>query len=82
MQIHLLEHSERTKIYFFTKNKNHCLKVDYDKDFDFGEHSTSGAALDNLKIHYKNSYIFSDKHKKITINQVPKCIIDVLTFLK
>jgi len=81
MKIHLFEESKRTKTYFFTKNKNHCLKVEYDSNFDFGENSTSGASLENIKIHYKNGYVFSENHKEININDVPKSIRDILSFL-
>jgi len=46
---------------------------------DFGK-STSGARLDNIEIHYRNSWV-KDKLTKIKIDEVPKVIIDVLSYL-
>ena len=77
--IHKKEVSKNITTYFFTKSKNHCLCVEYNKELDFGK-SASGARLDNIEIHYLNSWV-KDKLTEIKIEDVPSAIIDVLRYL-
>ena len=66
--------------YIFTKDKNHCVLVEYRKDWDFGEGSPGGAEISHIVIHTRNGFHL-DRFKEITIEEVPKCIVDLLTFL-
>nr|WP_297913346.1 hypothetical protein [uncultured Allomuricauda sp.] len=68
--------------YYFTKNKNQCLMVEYNKKYDFGKHSDGGCRDLEVIIHYQNSWVISPEHEEIKIEQVPDAIRDVLTYLK
>jgi hypothetical protein len=81
MQIHKKKHSERTTYYYFTKDKNQCLMIEYDERMDFGDQSTSGISISNLEMHYQNSWR-KENLTEIKISEVPKSIIDILTYLK
>ncbi|CAL2077560.1 protein of unknown function [Tenacibaculum sp. 190524A02b] len=71
MKIHVFEEHKRRKLFFFTKDKNNCLKVEYDPGLDFGEHDASGVHFENIVLDYQNGYVFGKEHKEITINDVP-----------
>lgn len=47
---------------------------------DFGQDSTSGAKMDDVEIHFKNSFILTD-FEEVTINDIPNSIKSILTFL-
>lgn len=67
--------------YYFIKNENECLVILHNLNEDYGEHSSSGAMLE-VEIHYQNSFEFDKPDEsQITIDQVPKRVIDVLTYL-
>lgn len=82
MKIHVFEEHKRRKLFFFTKDKNNCLMVEYDQEQDYGEHDASGVHFEQIELHYQNGYVFGEEHKEITLNEVPKSIRDLLTFLK
>ena len=78
--IHKSQVSKNITAYFFTKSKNKCLRVEYDKSWDFGKKSPSGAQISHIEINYKNSYV-KDELTEIKIQDVPECIVDVLRYL-
>jgi len=80
MTIHKRQITKEITAYYFTKSKNFCLRVEYNKKRDYGK-SASGAQLDKIEIHYRNSWI-KDELIEIKIEDVPSVIIDVLTYLK
>lgn len=55
--IHKKQISKDVTNYYFTKSKDNCLCVEYNSKWDFGKQSASGARLDSIEIHYKNSWI-------------------------
>ncbi len=79
MEIHRKKLNDNITVFYFTRNKNQCLRVEYKKNYDFGEHSTSGTDLE-ITIHYQNSWV-KDELEEITISDVPKCITDTLNYL-
>ncbi len=78
--IHKKQISKEVTNYYFTKSKDNCLCVEYNPEWDFGKQSASGARLESVEIHYKNSWIRKDLIE-IKIEEVPQTIIDVLSFL-
>ena len=78
--IHKSQVSKNITAYYFTKSKNQCLRIEYDKQWDFGKKSPSGARLNSIEINYQNSYI-KDELTEIKIEDVPECIVDVLRYL-
>lgn len=81
VKIHCLTRKPGDQTYFFTKDDKHCLCIDYQSNWDFGEGSPSGARLGEIEIHTNNAFTLSIP-PEISIEDVPKCIIDLLTFLK
>ncbi len=79
ISIHKRQLRENITAYYFTKSKNRCLQVEYDKRKDYGKNSTSGTNI-CIEIHYRNSWI-KDKLTEIKIGDVPSVIIDVLRYL-
>lgn len=77
--IHKKQISKEITAYYFGKSKNRCLRVEYNKAWDFGK-SSSGARLDGIEIHYRNSWV-KDELTEIKIDDVPSVIIDVLKYL-
>ena len=82
IKIHCLTRKPGDCTFFFTKDDKHCLAIDYQSEWDFGEGSPSGARLGEIEIHTNNSFSFQYTPPEISIEEVPKCIIDLLTFLK
>jgi hypothetical protein len=80
IKIHCLTRKPGDCTFFFTKDDKHCLYIDYQSEWDFGEGSPSGARLGPIEIHTNNAFLL--KYPEISIEDVPKCIIDLLTFLK
>ena len=80
MEVHKKQINKEVTGYYFTKSKDNCLCVEYNPKWDFGKQSASGARLDSIDIHYNNSFTRKDLIK-ITIEEVPQAIIDVLSFL-
>lgn len=78
--IHKKENSENTTNYFFTKTKNICLRIEYNKRYDFGEDSTSGVHISKVEMHYQNAWK-TEELQEIKISDVPKSVIDILSFL-
>lgn len=81
VKIHCLTRKPGDQTYFFTKDDKHCLCIDYQSNWDFGEGSPSGARFSEIEIHTNNAFTLSIP-PEISIEDVPKCIIDLLTFLK
>ncbi|MDR2919702.1 MAG: hypothetical protein LBV72_10115 [Tannerella sp.] len=79
--IHCKKHSDNITTYYFTKSKDKCLLIRYDKQWDFGKNSPSGAHFSEIEIHNMNSFI-KDDLTEIKIEDVPEAIIDLLSFLK
>lgn len=77
--IHKKQITKETTAYYFTKSKNRCLRVEYNRSLDFGK-TASGARLDRIEIHYRNSWV-KDELTEIKIEDVPSVIIDVLQYL-
>lgn len=77
--IHKKQITKEITAYYFTKSKNRCLRVEYNKAWDFGK-TASGAHLDRIEIHYRNSWV-KDELIEIKIEDVPSVIIDVLQYL-
>jgi hypothetical protein len=73
-----LPYKENTIVYYFTKSSNKCLLIEHDLTDDFGENDTSGSRL-KVEIHYQNS--FNKNLEEITMDDVPKRVKDVLTYL-
>lgn len=80
IKVHCYQDSKDVTCYIFTKSKNECVSVMYDKTLDFGK-SFSGVHLSEIEIYYNNS-IIKDKLTEVKIEEVPKCIIDLLTYLQ
>lgn len=80
IQVHKFERSPNETTYFFTKSRNECLSIVYDKQWDFGK-SSSGVHLKEIEIHYYNSYV-KDNLTEIRLEDVPEAIIDLLSYLK
>lgn len=78
--IHCSQNPDSTTTYFFTKSEDECLSIIYDKKWDFGK-SPSGVQLDEIQIHYNNSFI-KDNLTEIKLEDVPEAIIDLLSYLK
>lgn len=81
VKIHCLTRKPGDQTYFFTKDDKHCLCIDYQSNWDFGDGSPSGARLGEVEIHTNNAFTLTIP-PEISIEDVPKCIIDLLTFLK
>lgn len=55
--------------------------IEYDQRMDFGDQSTSGVSIPSLEIHYQNAWK-KENLTEITLSEVPKSIIDILSYLK
>ncbi len=77
--IHKKKISTGITAYYFTKSKNRCLRVEYDKRWDFGK-SPSGARLTDIEIHYQNSFV-TDELTEIELSDVPSVVVDILSYL-
>lgn len=55
--------------------------IEYDRKMDFGDQSTSGVSISNLEMHYQNAWK-KDNLIQINLSDVPKSIIDILSYLK
>ena len=79
LKIHKFVQDKNITTYYFTKSKNKCLMIDYDKSEDYGQNSSSGTRIARLIIHYQNSFK-TDDLIEIVISEVPKCIQDILEY--
>ena len=77
--IHKKQVSSGVTAYYFTKSKNRCLRIEYDKQWHFGK-SPSGARLTDIEIHYQNSFM-TDELQEIELSDVPSVIVDILSYL-
>lgn len=82
IQVHLNPNYFGNRLYVFTKDSNHCVAVEYDAQFDFGNGSPSGAHIESVQIHTNNGFIFNDKWKEIKLSEIPECILELMTYLK
>lgn len=82
IHIHRYGKLGQNRIYYFTKDAKHCLCIEYNPDYDFGKGSPSGARVESVEIHTNNGFLFKDDTKEISLDEVPECILDLLTFLK
>ena len=67
--------------YYFIKDSNHCLAVEYNPKHDFGEGDPWGAMIESVEIHTNNSFCLDDRQREINLSEVPECIIELLTYL-
>lgn len=81
IKIHCLTRQPGDKTYFFTKDEKHCLCVDYNSQWDFGNGSPSGSRLSEIEIHTNNAFILKNV-PEIQLSEVPECILELLTYLK
>lgn len=81
IRVHLLPNYYGNRLYTFTKDSDHCLIIEYNPELDFGEGSPSGARIESVEIHTNNSSNFVGS-KEIDLAEVPKCILELLTYLK
>ena len=81
VKIHCLTRKPGNQTYFFTKDEKHCLCIEYDSKWDFGNGSPSGAGLSEIEIHTNNAFNFQHI-PEIQLAEVPECIQELLTYLK
>ena len=79
--IHSKKNVDGTVTYYFTKSKNKCLAVEYNKRWDFGKNSPSGTHFSDIELHNQNSFK-TEGMAEVDIKDVPESIIDLLSFLK
>lgn len=82
IRVHLNSNYFGNRKYFFTKDSKHCMSIEYNPSYDFGDGSPSGARIESVEINTNNSFIFNDCQKEISLSEVPECIIELLTYLK
>lgn len=80
MTIHKKNISENETNYYFTKTKNKCLLVVYDKKKDYGTYSTSFIEL-KIEICFNNAFVKKEL-VAIEINEVPYVILQVLNYFR
>ena len=81
VKIHCLTRKPGNQTYFFTKDEKHCLCIEYDSKWDFGNGSPSGSRLSEIEIHTNNAFNFQHI-LEIQLAEVPECIQELLTYLK
>ncbi len=81
VKIHCLTRKPGNQTYFFTKDEKHCLCIEYDSKWDFGNGSPSGSRLSEIEIHTNNAFNFQHI-PEIQLAEVPECIQELLTYLK
>ena len=81
IKVHCLTRKPGDQTYFFTKDEKHCLCVDYNSEWDFGNGSPSGSRLSEIEIHTNNAFKFQ-YIPEIQLSEVPECILELLTYLK
>lgn len=80
-KVHQKLHSKEITYYYFTKNKNNCLMIEYDSSQDYGEKSTSGTWISRIVFHQYNAFKKSEL-EEIKLSDVPKSIIQILQYLR
>lgn len=78
--IHKRQISKTKTTYYFTKSKNRCLCIEYDKSWDFGKDSPSGTQIHFIEIHHQNSFV-KDNLTETTLQDIPMAVIDILSYL-
>lgn len=74
-KVHYLTRKAGDQTYFFTKDEKHCLCIDYNPRWDFGNGSPSGAHLSEIEIHTNNAFNF-ENIPEIQLDKVPECILE------
>lgn len=82
IRIHINPNYYGNRKYYFTKDDSHCLSVEYNPNNDFGIGNPSGARLELVEIHTNNGFIFGKEHKELDLDEVPECILELLSYLK
>ena len=80
-KVHKKAHSKEITYYYFTKNRNNCLMIEYDSREDYGEKSTSGTWISRIVFHQYNAFKKSEL-EEIKLTDVPKSIIQILQYLR
>lgn len=81
VKVHCLTRNPGDQVFFFTKDDTHCVCVDYQSKWDFGNGSPSGARLSEIEIHTNNAFSFQYV-PEVQLSEVPECIIELLSYLK
>ena len=77
--IHKKKISETRTIFYFTKSNRRCLEIEYNVNYDY-DRGASGFETTHVQIFYFNSFKLENL-TKIKISDVPKPILDILTYL-
>lgn len=80
IKVHCLTRKPGDQTYFFTKDEKHCLCIDYNSEWDFGNESPSGSRLSEIEIHTNNAFNFQ-YIPEIQLSEVPECILELLSYL-
>ena len=78
--IHKKKISETRTMFYFTKNKRRCLEIEYNSNYDY-DRGASGFESTHVQVFYHNSFRIENL-TKIEIGDVPKPIIDILSYLR
>lgn len=81
IRVHCLTRKPEDQTFFFTKDEKHCVCIDYNSEWDFGNGSPSGARLSGIEIHTNNAFTFN-YIPEVQLSEVPECILELLTYLK
>ena len=79
LMIHKKKISSKRQIFYFTKSKRRCLEIEYNSNTDY-DRGASGFECNRVQIFYYNSFKLENL-TQIKINDVPKPIIDILSYL-
>jgi hypothetical protein len=79
-KVHKKVHSSTITNYYFTKDKNNCLMIEYDSREDYGENSTSGTWISRIIFHQNNAFTKKEL-SEIKLSEVPESIIRILQYL-
>ena len=80
IKIHCHTYPNGLKTFYFTLDEKHCLRIEYDPQWDFGEGSPSKARLSEIEIHTNNAFLLQHM-QEISLSEVPSCILDMLSYL-
>lgn len=81
VKVHCLTLKPGDQTFFFTKDDTHCVCVDYQSEWDFGNGSPSGARFSEIEIHTNNAFSLQNV-PEVQLSEVPECIIELLSYLK
>lgn len=78
--IHKKKISETRTMFYFTKSKRRCLEIEYNSNYDYDK-GASGFETTHVQVFYYNSFRVENL-TKIEICDVPKPIIDILSYVR